>query len=282
MRVLPPAEAVAAVLRNRWPEAQAAWPTVAVDRDAFLAHCRGVLPADPEAALPLVAGLHIGDLYLAYACAVTGDPAALRCFEARIFAEVGDVVRSIDVDPGFGDEVRQRVRQRLLVGDEAGPRLLDYAGRGPLAAWVRITLVRAALTMRRQQGRELRRLHEAGDLTSATADDPELDYLRVRYRVEFAAAFREACAHLPERERAVLRLSVVDGLTIDGIGQVYGVHRATAARWLTRARALLFEETRRLLTASLGLSPSEFGSLARLVHSQLDVQISSLLRAPDA
>lgn len=281
MRVLPPAEAVTAVLRNRWPEAQAAWPTVTVDRDAFLAHCRGILPADPEAALPVVAGLHVGDLYLAYACAVMGDPIAVRCFEARIFAEVGDVVRSIDADPDFGDEVRQIVRQRLLVGDDAGPRLLDYAGRGPLAVWVQIILVRAALTQRRQQGRAQQRLHDAGHLAPATADDPELDYLRVRYRVEFAAAFREACSHLPSRERAVLRLSVVNGLTIDVIGQVYGVHRATAARWLTRARALLFEETRRVLTASLGLSPSEFGSIARLVHSQLDVQISSLLRKPD-
>jgi RNA polymerase sigma-70 factor (ECF subfamily) len=191
------------------------------------------------------------------------------------------VLKSLDSDPTFGDEVRQTVRQRLLVGTEGGgPRLLEYAGRGPLAAWVRITLVRTGLSLRRQQNRQQRQLSDLQDSALATAGDPELDYLRSRYRAEFEQAFRDACARLPERERAVLRLAVIDGLSVDRIGLVYGVHRATAARWLIRARTLLFEETRRLLTAALGLSPSEFGSLARLVHSQLDVQISVLLRDP--
>ncbi len=283
MRPLSPSAAVLAVLRNRWHEAQAPWPNVRIDSEAFIAHCQGLLPDDPEAAVQAVAGLHVSDLYLAYACAVAADPLAVRLFEDKILAEGADVLKSLDSDSTFGDEVRQTVRQRLLVGTEGGgPRLLEYAGRGPLAAWVRITLVRTGLSLRRQQNRQQRQLSDLPDSALGTTGDPELDYLRSRYRAEFEQAFRDACARLPERERAVLRLAVIDGLSVDRIGLVYGVHRATAARWLIRARTLLFEETRRLLTAALGLSPSEFGSLARLVHSQLDVQISVLLRDPKA
>ncbi|MFZ6177621.1 sigma factor-like helix-turn-helix DNA-binding protein [Nannocystis pusilla] len=283
MRPLSPSAALLAVLRNRWDEARTPWPGVHIEREAFVAHCQSLLPDEPAAAVEAVAGLHVVDLYLAYACAVPVDSLAVRLFEDRCLAEGAEALKSIDADPSFADEVRQIVRQRLLVGTEdGGPRLLEYAGRGPLAAWVRITLVRAGLTLRRQRGREQRRLGDLQDAAPASTGDPELDYLRVRYRVEFEQAFRDACGRLPERERAVLRLAVIDGLSVDRIGLVYGVHKATAARWLTRARGLLFEETRRLLTAALGLSPSEFGSLARLVHSQLDVQLSLLLRDPQA
>ena len=70
-------------------------------------------------------------------------------------------------------------------------------------------------------------------------------------------------------------------LGIDHIGKVYDVHRATAARWLTRARESLFEMTRSHLRAELGLDDDEFQSLVRLVRSRLDVSVCRIL-AEDA
>jgi RNA polymerase sigma-70 factor (ECF subfamily) len=110
------------------------------------------------------------------------------------------------------------------------------------------------------------------------ADDPEMDYLRSRYADEFRAAFVTALGALPTRERNVLRLHLLDGLNVDRIGQLYDVHRATAARWLAHAREELFRHTRDTLRKELGLTQTEFASIVRLVRSELDVSICRILR----
>ena len=45
-------------------------------------------------------------------------------------------------------------------------------------------------------------------------------------------AFAKAIAGLDARERGLLRLHVVHGLSATAIAGVFGVHRATAKRWL--------------------------------------------------
>lgn len=60
-----------------------------------------------------------------------------------------------------------------------------------------------------------------------------------------------AVAALAVRERALLRYSVVDGLTLDEIGAIYRAHKSSVSRWLTRARARLWQETRAALQTRL-------------------------------
>ena len=48
--------------------------------------------------------------------------------------------------------------------------------------------------------------------------DPELDYLRSRYRQQFHDAFVVALGALEDRDRTILRLHLVDGMNIDAIG----------------------------------------------------------------
>jgi RNA polymerase sigma-70 factor (ECF subfamily) len=79
--------------------------------------------------------------------------------------------------------------------------------------------------------------------------------------------------------RAVLRMSVVDGLSIDEIGAVYGVHRATAARWVQRACNTLYGETRTLMTERLALTATELDRVTALIQSQLSLNLSQLLPA---
>ncbi|AGP40143.1 hypothetical protein [Sorangium cellulosum] len=69
-----------------------------------------------------------------------------------------------------------------------------------------------------------------------------------------------------------------DGLSIDVLGAHYQVGRATAARWLAGAREALRELTRAELVAKLGLTESQYASLARLIQGRLDVSVASLLR----
>lgn len=249
----------------------AAHPAVALAADAFTARAAAIEPAALAA--------HAAELYLAWAC-LAGDAVALRWFDDEVVRPAGDGVRGIDRAPAFVDEVRQRVRTHLLVGDGT-PRLADYAGRGPLRAWVAVAAVRTALMMRRAQGRKREVADDewAGALSLVATGNPELDLLKQQHAEAFAAALRDAALGLEPRLRAVLAMHFTEGLSIDEIGAVYAVHRATAARWVQRAKDELHAATRALLTERLGLTPSEIERVAALVQSQLDVSLSQLFAA---
>jgi RNA polymerase sigma-70 factor (ECF subfamily) len=228
---------------------------------------------DPDDAL---AGLHVGDLYLACALA-RGDTAALQRFECEVLPAATPALRRIDASADFAEEVRQKLRLRLLVADGGPPKIVDYAGRGPLAAWVRVAAVRTGLNMRAT--RQVALITSDGVAAHLPAQaDPQLDYLRAEYAQEFTAALENACRKLTSRQRAVLRFKLVDGLNIDDIGEIYGVHRATVARWVQSAWDEIFAETRRQLREQLKLSTEEFESLVELVRSRLDVSVGQLLR----
>jgi RNA polymerase sigma-70 factor (ECF subfamily) len=220
------------------------------------------------------------DLDLAQACA-GGDVVALRRFDDEVLRPAIAAVRSIDASPAFVDEVGQRLRERLLVGES--PLIKQYAGRGALRGWVAVAAVRTALMMKRatQRKREVSDDDWAGALSLATTGNPELDLLKREHAAVFEAALREAALALEPRLRAVLAMHFAEDLTIDEIGAAYAVHRATAARWIQRARELLFVGTRARLVERLRLSPTEVDRITALVQSQVDVSLSQLLAEPD-
>ena len=106
---------------------------------------------------------------------------------------------------------------------------------------------------------------------------PEVQLLRARYQTHYEEALRAALATLDAKERNLLRMHVVDGLTVDRIGLVYQVHRATAARWVQSVRGKLLDHIYRSLGERLQLSAAELDSLTALVHSQLRVSLTGLL-----
>ncbi|MCL4227840.1 MAG: sigma-70 family RNA polymerase sigma factor [Myxococcales bacterium] len=256
--------------------ARQAWPALA-EPPGFVARLAEALAGGGGAG----GRVHADDLYLACACA-GGDPAALAAFDRAVLPQISGAVRRIDPSPDFADEVRQAVRARLLVGDAGEPpRIAGYAGRGPLVAWVRVAAVRLALALRDRRRREAPVAHAGDDVGDLAALDPELALLKARYAGELEEALRRAGQALTERERALLRLAFADGLNVDQVGDVYGVHRATAARWIARARERLFELTRDDLRARLALSPTEFDSVVRLVRSQVELTLTRFFGATD-
>ena len=259
-----------------WQAGRAAWPGVEVALETFTAHVArhtsGV--SDPEAA---AADLYGSDLYLACACD-SGDPHGLRVFEEEILPQAGSALRRLDPSPAFADEVRQLLRQKLFVTDGSSlPKIADYAGRGPLTTWVRVSAVRTALNLRGSGRREQPMTASQVAALAPPVDDPALKYLKAQFADEFEAALARACASLTDRDRTILRLRFVDDLGIDQIGGLYGVHRATVARWIARIRDELFAATRTDLVARLKLSDSDFESLLGLARSQLDLSLSAVL-----
>jgi RNA polymerase sigma-70 factor (ECF subfamily) len=155
-----------------------------------------------------------------------------------------------------------------------------FLGRGRLVDWLRTVTRREALQHLRVRGRMVE-FEDSGPLESGDAiTDMELGHLQQVYRDQFREAFAEAMASLSPKERVILRFKVIDGLNIEQIGRMNGVHRATVARWLAAARRKLLKQTRARLMHDAGLSPSEFESVTRLVRSQLDLSVGRLLDAP--
>jgi len=247
--------------------ARASYPDVKGDPDAFAAHAaacrsRGMLPE------------HMSDLFLAWA-AGRGDPAALRHFERLVAPDLETAARRVDHAPAFIDEVRQALRVRLLVAEGGRARIDDYVGRGPLRGWVGVAALRVALNLKRAAAPASPDL--LADLVSGEAD-PELQHLKTLYRAEFREALEAALAGIAERQRAILRLSYVDGLRLAQLARLYQVHESTASRWLSLATAQVADDARRRLVARLSLSPSSLDSVARMVLSNLDLSIARILR----
>jgi RNA polymerase sigma-70 factor (ECF subfamily) len=256
-----------ATLSAQVARARAAWPDVALDPETFVSHLGGRIGAD----LAALAGLSVEDLYLACA-AGHGDPRAIAALEQRELLRVADYVARIDASSTFATDVQQALRERLLFGD-GRPRVLEYGGRGPLGGWIRVAAVRTALNLKRGAKREI----PLPPSDFAAGADPEVDYLKERYRADFKAAFAAALSALDTDGRNVLRLHYLDGLNLDEVGAVYRVHRATVARWIARARTQILEETRRRLQERLGIAASEADSVMGLVQSRLDLTFRGLL-----
>lgn len=270
---VPESLALDEALRALHAAGSSAWPGIVLSAPALAAH----LGRHATAKAPLPSLDISADLYLACACAL-GVPGAAAAFE-RSFAEViARAIRRVDASPAFVEDAGQEIRARLLVrSGEGPPKIAEYAGRAPLHTWLRTLSVRTALSLRRGKKEHLHEeLAPEDDLLIADAD-PEMGYLKARYQPQFEASIHAALAKLDARERTLLRLHLVEGMSIDALGAHYRVGRSTAARWLASARKALFEHTRAELTALLDLEPSEFESLVALVRSRLDVSARRLL-----
>ncbi|HEY0251785.1 MAG TPA: sigma factor-like helix-turn-helix DNA-binding protein [Kofleriaceae bacterium] len=222
------------------------------------------------------------DLATAAAC-LAGDAKAIADLDLELVSAATPAIAAIDSGRDFIDECLQKLRTSLLVGGEDNvPRLTHYAGRGPLRAWIGVAAARTALMVRRTRQRQ-REVAEPEDwsraLVTISTADPELELLKRQYAEAFSSAFHDAIEELEPRLRTALRMSFVEGLSIDDIGATYAVHRATAARWITRACDDVFETTRTLLQERLALTPTELDRMTSLVRSQLDVSVSQLLPA---
>jgi RNA polymerase sigma-70 factor, ECF subfamily len=261
-------------LQKMFAAGAAAWPGVSLPRETFLRHVAERLPADADPAAALDA-LHVADLFLACAC-LAGDAAALAIFERDVFAEVARAVARTGAAADALAEAVQVTRVQLLVSAPGRPAAIaGYGGRGPLRGWLRVTLVRELVRAATPPAREVAAPELDG--VAELDDSPEIAHLKRTYSADFQAAFAAATAGLGKEERALLRWHHVDRLSIDEIGVLLRVHRATAARRLHAARAALVEATRRELEARLKLARGELESILRLIESQVHVSVARLL-----
>lgn len=244
---------------------QAAWPELAVDRDAYAAIAERALRDDPSAELAAE------DLYLAQAC-VTGAAAALAAFDTTCGPTIHHSLRAMGLRDDVIADITQDVRAKLFVDG----KVASYSGRAALKSWVRTIATRAAVDRLRKPASETASDEMLAALPDAAAG-PELDHFRTRYQNEFKEAFEAALGSLEVRERNVLRHHFIDRLAFEDIGALYGVHKTTAFRWLEDARDKLSKRTKNHFQDRVKLSPSEMESVLRLLQSNIDLSLSRVL-----
>lgn len=256
------------LLRDLLTNGRRRWESIEIDEAAFEACLeeRGWSDAPPP---------NPDDLYLACALSLGNEQACARV-EREFFSALRSAIARVDSNEGFVDEVLQELRAKVLAGER--PRIAQYTGRGPLGAWLRVAATRLALEQTRARGRRKEQPLDFDERAPAAASNPEQRLFREKYRAALEEAIATALAELGARDRNILRMHFVSGLNIDAIGKAYGVHRATVARWIARARGVLLDRTRTLVTSgSDAMSESDFESIVELVRSELDLHVSSVL-----
>lgn len=261
-------DALCAVLGELWSAAQHRWPGVSVDSTSWVAALAERLPSG-EPAVPAVRTLESADLYLVLGC-VQGQRKALDGFRTVLASLRPALIRAGASDTTVDDLLAQ-LQARLLVAPQGtAPKVLQFGARARLASWLRVAAIRdfgaQAKAARHDDDAELEAL-------LISVGDPELEELRMRFRGEFRAAFGEALRSLSDKDRVILRHHLLDRLSIDRIGQLYDVHRSTAARWLASIREQIHARTQEEFRVRLGLGPADFESLMAMVLSQLSYSI---------
>ena len=272
----PPAEKA----RRVWPvnprtlaaayaDGRRAWPSVALGEERFAAHCARVLGETPDYNWTR----HASELYLCCACA-TGDREATRILETSVLTPIGRALFRKHKDRELLQETVQILRTKLLVGQDA--KIGTYAGRGALTAWLGVAAARVEVDVRRSQkshGGVEPSLSEGAIIVDA---DQTSNLIEKRYLPSFAQALEAAIQDVSPHDRALLH-SCIQGSSIDKLGEAYSIHRATAARWLERARNRIFASLRQSLMREHALSDEEFDSIAREMCQRLDVSLASML-----
>ena len=249
-------------------------PQLEVSDVALMAYvARRLEPSDnPVGALE---SLHSADLRLACACAA-GDGRALAAFDHRFATDLRRVHARAETTKIRLDDFVQALREKLFVSPQR--RIEEYGGRAPLRSWVRVVATRTLLDLARPS--YLTELHADENTflqVPAPGDDPDVAFAKRLYGAAVLEAVQEAARDLSPQERNVLREHYARGLSIDQIGRLHRVHRATAARRVQRARELLVDKVRALLVARFKLSGRDLESVLRLLRSAMHITLERVL-----
>jgi RNA polymerase sigma-70 factor (ECF subfamily) len=201
------------------------------------------------------------------AAVLSGAREAVQIFESAYLAPL-----RASLSPRWSndelDDALQALRERLLVGPK--PQLRTWPGRDPLTRWLRLCALREVMT----QTRSKPSLPSAPAVSSGLTDLPQL------HRAALERALEVAVKSLEPWQRGILKLHLLENVSVDSIAILHGVSRATMTRWLSAARTELAQLLRAEGKAQLDVGDSTLDSLARPLLAQLEVSLAGLLKEP--
>jgi RNA polymerase sigma-70 factor (ECF subfamily) len=257
---------LSAEVRDRFPESdlREVLEKLAIDPSEL---ARRFKPTD----LADLATCRTADIALAIA-ACRGDLEAVAEIKRVIDREVDLTAQKTSATPEQASDVKGELGRILF-----GGALQDFAGRAMLKSYISVIATRELVKTVQRARRESPVAEDQLFAMLSNLDDPELEFLRGRYRESVTIGLRAALGKLVDRDRALLRYQLVDGWNVDRVGALYGVHRATAARWIAGARETLGQLLRDEIAHSLSIPIAEVDSIVRLVQSRIDVSLARLI-----
>jgi RNA polymerase sigma-70 factor (ECF subfamily) len=187
---------------------------------------------------------------------------------------VATAVRRLDDSPAFADEIYQRLCEVLFVdGPDTAKKISRYGGQGPLAGFVATAARRIALRLStssaRFQGEEALIQH------FSQTPEYETTLLKGRHRETFNRALSMALRQLTRRERLILRMNLVERISVTRIAAIYKVSQPTVSRWIQRSARRIFATVKALVCDELQIDTRELESLLLLVRSQIEITLSA-------
>lgn len=253
------------------------WPEIQLPIEQFVSFLARHLPLVGAQAEELSV-LRGNELYLVCAYGL-GDEAAYKILEAQYMPKVHQALVRLSTPPPLMSDIEQELRHRLIEMHDPSIQRRGYSGRSGLAGWLCLSAIRAA-RLRLKRGQRERPLEQAALMViPGLGKTAETDLLTQRYKEAFQSAFAHAIAALSARERNLLRYHFLMNLSIDQVAPIYGVHRATVARWIGRAQERLVTQTRQQFLARVPESPESLVEVMELIQSQLSLNLGRLLES---
>jgi RNA polymerase sigma-70 factor len=217
------------------------------------------------------------DLFLATACA-RGNRIAWEYFADDYLPLIRRMAAQACRRFEESEDLAQEIVTSLIAGQG---KMAAYSGRGSLSGWLRVAISHAAIDRFRRQKREVP-LQESDELegvvaTDAPASGRNSEPLDAHWGPILADILEEQIHSLPARDRLILALYYLQGISLKVIGRQFGVHEATASRWLESLRGGIRKRVERELHARHRLTSSEISGLWRWAAEQEGLSLEASL-----
>lgn len=254
---------------------ESSWPQLQVTPEQFVGFLARQLPPSLHSSQQLET-LRASDLYLV--CGLwLRQPAAEEILETRYMPRVHEVLLRLGISAPIIDEIQQDLYIRLIERQDNAIARSGYSGRGELTGWLCTCAVREGRRRQKRAQREVTLEQAASTVLLNTQQTPELALLTGHMKAAFQRAFEDAITALTCRERNLLRYYFLRRLSLEQIGSMYRVSRATAARWVAYAQERLGQMTRERFLTGTEVSADSLPRIMSLIQSRISIDLGTLL-----
>jgi RNA polymerase sigma-70 factor len=286
-----PTQALGAI-RETYDRCRQRYATVDLSLEVFLKRIEEVValtldshdPKSPDHWAAAFATLHHEDLFLALACS-HGDRIAWEHFADDYLPQVQRFAAQSCRGRPESEDLAQEIVTTLLASMESGKdsKLAGYNGKGSLAGWLRVAVAHAAIDHFRRFRKEIlvdnwetqgNEVQAAPDAAGPLRDAEPLDS---RWGPVLSRLLAEELKGLAARDRLLLSLYYLHGVSLKAIGRQFDVHEATASRWLESLRQGIRKRIERELRLRHGFRGRDLDSLWRWVSDNESFSLERIL-----
>jgi RNA polymerase sigma-70 factor len=222
---------------------------------------KGLSLSEAQSRIRALALIHYEDLFLAMGCS-RQDKVSWEHFADEYIPLLRKFSMQACSDSGEGEDLAQEIIVKML---KEGNRMAGYNGRGSLAGWLRVTVAHAAVDRFRRANRLVSLDDSSHNGAPAdwmvTGESDREEALDSRWGPIISNTVSEIISRLAARDRLVLGLYYLRGISLLAIGRQFRIHEATVSRWIERLRRDIRKQLEIDLRKKHGLRADEVRSL---------------------